>query len=181
MSICLAFLYSPSVLPHITSETCLEVLAASHFLQLDSLSEYTFNVATSALARISNPAEIARWFTFLGGGEDFSGALKSRLNGGGNGKGNGEGGAGVRYGKFGRQLTTQLLDRVMVSLPGEIEAESASAEGTKSRLIELLAVLPFWAFKQALESSRFRAGDDMDRCECFFLLCYVSCFKWSGY
>lgn len=165
----IAYLYSPTVLTHVTPALSAAVLATANYLSLDSLAAYALEVCSKAIASLSAGEEIARWFAVLEDGEGNGQAGAAN----GNGR-NGYGGQqNVRGdGASGRRLRAELTERVL-SLPVELGAFSGgvvvpSSTKAQSKLIDVLASLPFASFKEVLESPRFPIREDMDRCESTF-------------
>ena len=158
----IAFLYSPTVLAHVTPALSAAVLTTAIYLSLDTLAAYALEVCSKAISSCRAGQEVARWFAVLGDGEEHGQAGSAS----GNGYGVQHKGGGDRaYSRLRAELTERVYQ-----LPVELGAFSGgvtvpSSAKAQARLIDILASLPFASFKEVLESPRFPIREDMDRCE----------------
>lgn len=160
------------MLTHISPLNASSVLATAGFLGLHAVAEYALDLALTVVAQLSRPDDFQAWERFVGFGE---GGLAHVGKANGNGVHppgvNGFAGAGADgFEPFGVRILQALLDRVPKLArelgafgrdPGRNTKDDADGQDA---LAEVLAVLSFASFKQALEGPDFPALSDMDRC-----------------
>ncbi|GAA5979197.1 hypothetical protein JCM11641_008458 [Rhodosporidiobolus odoratus] len=176
LGLCLASLYSPSVLSHLSSATSPSVLATASFLGLERLATIAFEQCESSVLSARTADEVDFWVSFCerekGPAFPSSSATTTPLipgspaatgPGGPTPPASVNGKSSSLSGGYESRLRTLLLDRI-VRLPKELGAfEPATAAQTQPQLIDVLKRLPFEMFKTLVEDTRFEAPSDMDR------------------
>ncbi|BGP13727.1 hypothetical protein JCM10213_009058 [Rhodosporidiobolus nylandii] len=173
LGLCLASLYSPSVLSHLSSTTAPSVLATASFLGLERLAALAFEQCEASVSAARTAEDVDFWISYVERERGFpppAAAGTPQIPGspvtgpGGptppasvNGK------AAAPPAGYEARLRALLLERI-VRLPKELGAfDVQKAAQTQPVLIDVLKRLPFEVFKSVVEDSRFEAPSDMDR------------------
>ncbi|GAA6023831.1 hypothetical protein JCM10207_005388 [Rhodosporidiobolus poonsookiae] len=176
LGLCLASLYSPSVLSHLSASTAPSILATASFLGLDRLAALAFETCEATVAAAKTPDEVASWIAYVERerGPAFHSVTGSPATLPSSPISSGPGGptppasvngkaAAPAPGGYEARLRARLFERI-VCLPKELGAfDAETAAQTQPQLIDVLKRLPFDLFKAVVEDSNFDVPSDMDR------------------